>query len=181
MTNIVAIQNISLSSQLEQLAFEFVGNRGFACAGEARQPNNASRMAIPRFPLLGGNLAAAPVEVLTLVMGTVAAARIVVVRDNSTATHVVAVYYHKPAGRGHVAMDIKCHRTLCLNDELGDLMASDELLVRTTLKRIQRGSVDHFLYRLDIALDLLCGEFELVRAPLGEWSAAEPEQPGLEP
>ena len=51
MADIISVEDIDVTAKVEQFAFEFGCNRGFAGARKAREPEDAPNVAIAHFAL----------------------------------------------------------------------------------------------------------------------------------
>src|SRR6266498_4725729 len=102
MSNIVAVENIDVSSEVEQLAFEFSCNGRFPSARESRQPEHAADVAIAGFSLAGCNFAVTPVDIVTLVSSIVCPARVIIGCNDASARQIKPIHNHEPAHRGDV-------------------------------------------------------------------------------
>src|SRR5258706_8109202 len=137
-------------------------------------------MAVAKFTLAGGHLAAGPVNVVAFGVGIVRATRVLVRRDNAAAGYVETVDDDEAAGGDDLGVHIECYGLASLDGQLGDFMPANESSRLGARNSFQCRSIDHFLDRFDAALHLLGGELELVILAFRKRLFAKPKEPGFE-
>src|ERR1043166_1662850 len=115
--HVVAIEQVSMFAEVEQLPFEFGCDCGFTGGGKAGQPKDATTMAVPQFPLRHGNFAMTPIDIVAFLKGVRRTARVIVSHDNAASGNLQSINNNESAGRDNFGMGVKGNRAAGMQGE----------------------------------------------------------------
>src|SRR5438477_10499983 len=76
-------------------------------------------------------------------------------------------------------MSVKRDWMFCVERKFSHLMPGDEDFAVQTRHSFERGRVNDSVHRIDLAIDLLRGQFEFIDPPFSEGRTAQPEEARL--
>ena len=173
--DVVAIEHINVQAELEEFAFERVGDRAFARAGKAREPDDRAFVTVAQRTFRCGDFAFAPENVLRFDLRAVG----VNAAENDPAARDRALIDEHETTEQRIAIRVVHHERAARADgDFGHVIPRD--VVATFGDVFERRGVDDFLDGDDLGVEFLRREFQLRPLADGEVAFAHPEEAGFE-